>query len=125
MKPTVSDRIALAPDGRVELAHGRIERREHLVARIDPGAGQPVEQGRLAGVGVADQRHHRIGHPAAGLAVQAARALHAGQLLLDPDDALGDPAPVELELALAGPPRKPKPPRCRSRWVQERTSRER
>src|SRR5260221_571623 len=24
-----------------------------------------------------------------------------------------------------GPPRKPKPPRCRSRWVHERTSRER
>ena len=33
--------------------------------------------------------------------MQAARALHVGQLLLDADDALGDPTPVELELALA------------------------
>ena len=66
------------------------------------GTGQAVEQGRLAGVGVADQGHDRVGHAAAGLAVQAAGAADLVQLLLDPDDPLGDPAAVELELALAG-----------------------
>ena len=102
MKPTVSDRMALAPRRQGELAHGRVEGGEDLVARVDAGTGEAVEQGRLAGVGVADQGHDRVGHALAGLAVQAAGAADAGQLLLDPDDPLGDPAAVELELALAG-----------------------
>ena len=86
-----------------QLAHGRIKGGEDLVARVDSGPGEAVEQGRLAGIGVADQGHDGIGHALAGFTVQAAGAPDAGQLLLDPYDPLGDPAPVELELALAGP----------------------
>ena len=70
MKPTVSDRMMRRPLGELHLAHGRIERREHLVLGEDGGAGEAVEQRRLAGVGVADDRHHRIRHALAARAVQ-------------------------------------------------------
>ena len=43
-------------------AERRVERREEHVLREDVGAGQPVEQRRLAGVRVADQRHDRARH---------------------------------------------------------------
>ena len=39
--------------------HGRVERREQHVLRHHVGAGQPVEQRRFAGVGVADERDDR------------------------------------------------------------------
>ena len=60
-----------APAARqLHLAHGRIERREHLVLGDHGGAGEAVEQRRLAGVGVADDGHHRIRHALAPRAVQ-------------------------------------------------------
>ena len=102
MKPTVSERMALVPDGQRHLAHGGVEGGEELVAGGDGGPGEAVEEGGLAGVGVADQGHDRVGHAAAGLAVQAAGAADLLQLLLDAGDALGDLAAVELELGLAG-----------------------
>lgn len=60
----------------LDTPYGRVERRERHVARQHIGAGQPVEQGRLAGIGVADQRDHRRAgtHPA--LALEPARAAH-------------------------------------------------
>ena len=102
MKPTVSERMALAARGQRDAAawSGRGWRtagRGH-----HGGAGEPVEQGGLAGVGVADQRDDRERARAARLAVQAAGAADVLQLLLDAGDALGDQAAVELELALAG-----------------------
>ncbi len=42
---------------------GRVERGEQLVGRIDVGAAERVQQRRLAGVGVADQRHDRESLP--------------------------------------------------------------
>ncbi len=101
MKPTVSDRMTWARDGSVSsrMVGSRVANTWSRAST--PAPGQAVEQGRLAGVGVADQGHDRIGHAPARLAMQAAGAPDAGQLLLDPHDPLGDPAPVELELALA------------------------
>ena len=102
MKPTVSDRITLRPPGSFSAAHGGIERREQQVLRQHLGFGQRVEQGRFAGVGVADQRHDRIRHALARAAMQAARAFHVFELLADLDDALADQAAVGFDLGFAG-----------------------
>ena len=86
----------------VEHAHGRVERREQLVAGADRGAGQPVEQGRLAGVGVADQGDRRVARPLARRAVQAARPADRIELAPDPGEPVVDAPPVQLDLGLAG-----------------------
>ena len=57
MKPTVSDSETDAADAvEVQLARGGVERGEQLVGGVGVGLDQRVEQRRLAGVGVADQR---------------------------------------------------------------------
>ena len=80
MKPTVSDRIALRPARQPQPAHGGIEGGEQHVLGHHLGVGQAVEQGRLAGIGVAHQGDHRERHALARLALQAAGALHPFQL---------------------------------------------
>ncbi len=102
MKPTVSERMISRAIRQGDPAHGRIEGREQQVRGQHARAGQAVEQRRLAGVGVADQRHDRIRHAAARLAVQAAGALHVFEVALVADDALVDQAAVDFELAFAG-----------------------
>ena len=93
------DRVAARRQGKQP--HGRVEGREQLVAGPDRGPGQAVEQGRFAGIGVADQRDHRIGHAPARLAVQPAGPLDRLELALDAIDALVDPTAVELDLGFA------------------------
>ena len=102
MKPTVSDRMMRRPLASFTSRMVGIERGEHLVLGHHAGAGDAVEQGRLAGVGVADDGHHRIRHALAAGAMQLARAHHAGQLAADEFDALLDQPPVGLDLRLAG-----------------------
>ncbi len=68
--------------------------------------GQRVEQGGFAGIGVADQRHHRVRHALARLAVQAAGALDLFQFLADLGDALADQAAVGFDLGFARPAQK-------------------
>ena len=93
-------RLAVAE---LDLAAGRIERREQLVlGPRDLGADEAVEQRRLAGVRVADDADRR---PQPAIAAAGGRlALLAD--LLDPLLHLRDPGPddppVRLELALAG-----------------------
>ncbi len=81
---------------------GRIEGREQHVGGQHRRPGQPVEQGRLSGVGVTNQCNDRIRHAFPAVAVKLAGALHALQLALDLGDALGDQAAVGLDLGLAG-----------------------
>jgi hypothetical protein len=69
---------------------------------MDVRAGKRVEQGGLAGIGVADQRHHRVVGPPPRLPMQPARAAHLLDLLREPHDPVADDAPVGLELRLAG-----------------------
>ena len=86
----------------LDLAAGRVERREQLVlGQGDLGADQRVEQGGLAGVRVADDAD---GRPQPSVA-SARRGLALLADLLDALLHLGDPGPddppVRLELALA------------------------
>ena len=90
------------PDRRqVEPARRRVERREQLVGGVRPGARQRVEQRRLAGVGVADDRDRE--HLAAHARAALHRALPAELLepLLQHLDPPPDQPPVGLELRLA------------------------
>ncbi len=64
--------------------------------------GQPVEQRRLAGVGVADQRHGRERHPPARRALQAAGAPHLLQLALQLADAARRSGGGRFDLGFAG-----------------------
>ena len=82
-------------------AQRRVERREQHVGLHHACAGQPVEQRRLAGIGVADQRDDRIRHARAAVAMQLAALLDLLKLGLDPRDALLDQPAVDLELGLA------------------------
>ena len=102
MKPTVSERIAEPPWGSFDKAHRGIERGEQHVRRRHLGAGQPIEQGRLPGVGIADQRDDRIWHIASVRPLQGAPALDSLELPLDANDALADEATIGLDLGLAG-----------------------
>ena len=103
MKPTVSDRIISAPCGRRDAPQRRVERGEEHVLRQDVGAGQPVEQRRLAGVGVADQRHDRAGRSRFRSArCTERRVLTVSSSPLDLLDAGLDLPPVGLDLGLAG-----------------------
>src|SRR3546814_1778940 len=92
----------MPPRRQPDFPHGRVERGEQLIARDHVRCGQPVEQRRLAGIGVADQRDYRIGHALARLAVQAAGALHLLQVTLQAYDPLVDPPPIQFELRFAG-----------------------
>ena len=102
MKPTVSESTRLRAAGKRQRADGRIERGEQRVLGEHRGAGQRIEQRRLAGIGVADQRHGRIRHALARLPMQRAGAPHLLELLADDVDALADDAAVGLDLGLAG-----------------------
>ena len=77
MKPTVSDRIALRPTAASSARIVGSSVANSMSPGITDGAGQPVEQRRFAGVGIADQRDHRIGHAAPRLAMQRPRPLDA------------------------------------------------
>ena len=61
-----------------------------------------LNRGRFAGIRVADERYHRIGHASARLAMKRAGALHLDQLALELGDAVVDQPPVHLKLRLAG-----------------------
>ena len=98
MNPTVSDRIAGSTAGQLQLAQGRIERREQHVPRQNLGVGQAVEQRRLAGVGVTDQGDRRIRHALSRQALQSAGAAHVGELGLQGDDTIDQQTPVGLNL---------------------------
>ena len=78
-----------------------IERGEQLIGGIDAGAGHRVEQGRLAGIGVADQGDQR--QRAAFTRTARLGALHFDlvETLLQLLDARAEQATVDFELGLA------------------------
>ena len=81
-------------------ARGRVERGEQLVLDEHARVGEPVEQRRLARVGVADQRDRR-GGLAAGAPCVASRASRRGRAgRARALDAAQQAPPVDLELRL-------------------------
>ena len=77
---------------------GRIERGEQFILGQDLGAGEAVEQGGFAGVGVADDGGERPAVALARLALGPALAAHQDQFLADPRDAVLDAAAVGFQL---------------------------
>ena len=65
---------------RMHQARGRIEGHEQLIGRRELRAREPVQQGRLAGVRVADERDDGHAGSAAALALQTPMHLHAVEL---------------------------------------------
>ena len=84
----------------------RVERGKQHVGRDNARRGHAVEQRRFAGVGVTDQRHDRIRHALAAVAMQLAGALDLVELAFDAFDAVFDHAPVGFELGFARPAEK-------------------
>ena len=82
-------------------SHRGIERREQLTRCEDAVAGQRIEQRRLAGVGVADERDRRHLATAARHARARAPATNRLELALERADTAADQAPVGFELRFA------------------------
>ena len=102
---------------------GRVERREELILDQHLRLGQPVEQGRLSGIGVPDQAEGRPGAAMSSFPLHRSGAPNRLQLPVQAGDPLLDPAPIDLQLGLprapsadaSGLPRKvaPKPSEAR------------
>ncbi len=95
----------LAAVGQPHLADERIERDEQRVRRFRVRARQHVEQRRLAGVGVADERDRRHRRLVAPLAQLRAPLPHLLDVFGDRVDARADAPAIGLELRFAGAPR--------------------
>ena len=108
--------------GELEAAGGRVEGVEEPVPHPDLGAGQRVQQRRLAGVGVAGEGDPRQRGALAPGAHHAAVALEPAEPAAQGRDPVAGEAAVGLDLALARAPgadaavHAPAP--RRSRWVQ-------
>jgi hypothetical protein len=99
--PTVSVSSACSPAAERDLARERVERREQPV--LDEHVGRPAhaaQHRRLARVRVADERRPEL--RLAPRPLHLARALHAGEPVLQHADAVADQPAVRLELRLAG-----------------------
>ncbi|MNV51133.1 hypothetical protein D3C71_1431720 [compost metagenome] len=86
-----------------DTAGGRVQGREELIGGVGVGAGQGVEQGGLAGVGVAHQRHRQRTAPGACPALGHTLALHPVQPFAQRLDLGADHAAIHFKLGLAGP----------------------
>ena len=102
MKPTVSLTSTCRLRRQHDVPHRRIERGEHFRVRQNARSGQPVEQRRFSGVGVAHQRQGRQRHRLPLLPLRGAAAAHALQAPLDGLNALVNPPPVGFEFGFAG-----------------------
>ncbi|ENN87050.1 hypothetical protein RHSP_12361 [Rhizobium freirei PRF 81] len=83
-------------------AQRRVERCKQHVFSENAGAGDTVEQRRLAGIGIANQSHDRMRHLAALGAMQLTSSDNLLQLALQPDDPLLQHAPVGFDLRFTG-----------------------
>ena len=94
----------LRPAGQPHLAQQRIERDEQRVRDERFLPRQAVEERRLAGVGVADQRDGRQQAFAAAVAQLRAAGLDVGDLLADDAEPVADVPAIDFELGFTGAP---------------------
>ncbi len=88
-----------------QAAGRRIERREESVLRENARAGEQIEQGRFAGVGVADDGGHRPLMPLSALALHRAMFAHLIEVALQSRNPFLDAAAIDFELCFARAPR--------------------
>ena len=91
--------------GQIQTSRPRIESREELVLDEHARVCEHIEEGGLAGVGVADERHRPESSALSSLALGPARRLEIAKLDLELSDAAHDPTPIDLELSLTRAPR--------------------
>ena len=103
-KPTVSVTSTVSPPGRESwrVRGSRVTKRRFSAGT--PASVQAVEQGRLAGVGVAHQRQLTVAAAGPAAALQRPGALDLAQVGLQPVHAPHQAAAVHLELGLARAP---------------------
>ncbi len=80
-----------------------IEGGEQPILDRDVGIAQAVQEGRLSGVGVADQRHRPLAGSAPRPALRAAGEVELAQVGFEPGHPPDQPPAVHLELGLARP----------------------
>ena len=86
----------------VKLTGRCVERREELVGGVSAGFHERIEQGRLACIGVTDQRDSERVAPVSLFALRLPLAFDFGQTFFGPLDRFTDHAFVEFDLLLAG-----------------------
>ena len=87
--------------GQFEAADRRVQRREKLVLDVDARIGERIEQGRLAGIRVAHQRHGGHLGTDSVLAIHRAAGVHVLEPFAQLLDAAADQAAVCFELRFA------------------------
>ena len=90
----------LAGRGEPDLARFGVEGGEEAVVHVGVGVGEDVEEGGLAGVGVAD--HGDDGPLAFGLVARGLAFLDVGEAFLEFGDAAAEGGVAELEVTFAG-----------------------
>ena len=85
-----------------QLACGGIERGEQLIGHVGARLDQRIEQGRLAGIGIADQRNVEGFAPLALAALRTALTPHFRQSLAGAPYRVADHSAVQLDLRFAG-----------------------
>src|SRR5438874_2347588 len=103
----------LAPRRQLELSRRRVQRREQLLLRPNPRAGEHVEQGRLPRIRVSDNgRRLQLGSTATGPLLMAL-VPHLFDLPVEVAHPPANPASLDLDLLLAktaAGPHSPPPP---------------
>src|SRR6202521_1016514 len=88
--------------GKPQAPNGRVEGREGAVCGFDAGLGERIHQRRFSRIGIADQRHGRVGDLKTTPALDRARALDIAEPLAQASEALAYTAAVDFELGFAG-----------------------
>src|ERR1700730_2728759 len=88
--------------GKPQAPNGRVEGREGAVGGFDAGLSERIHQRRFSRIGIADQRHGRIGNLEPAPALDRARTLDIAEPLAQASKALAYAAAGDFELSFAG-----------------------